>query len=219
VRESRPSVDHSGHSYLLDVLHTICNEYSIPILDVPTYSLLPQPQKDRYSKDFSHESLYIRSLPDKFVMAKQPFFVDAKSIDRKDTGNISVELSAYYFDLKRIKHGIRVCFLYEERGEPRIFTPMHVLPAFIIVQPWWIGKERELFISYAAFIAEHLGVELDYELPVYDIKTKGSGDPCIIIPMKNLWEYSTSLENFILQMNQPPEISGRWRLKRRTRDA
>jgi len=201
-----PSPDYMGHSHLLDMLHMICSKYSILVLDVPTYNLLPQLQKDRYSKDFSHESLYIRSLPDKLVATRQPFFADAKSTYRKNTKNLSVELSAYYFDLKRIKHGIHVCFLYEERGEPRVFTPMHVLPAFIIIQPWWIGKQRGLFISYAAFIAEHLGFELDLDLPVYNIKTQGSGDPCVIIPMKNLWEYSTSLENFIIQMNQPRRI-------------
>ena len=185
------------------MLHRICREHSILVLDVPAYNLLPPLQKDKYSKDFSNESLYIRSLPDKFVMTRQPFFVDAKSTHRKDTGNISVELSAYYFNLKRIKQDIRVCFLYEERGKPRIFTPMHVLPAFIIIQPWWKGRQRELFVSYAAFIAEHLDIELDFELPVYNLETKGSGDPCIIIPMKNLWEHSTSLENFIIQMNRP----------------
>jgi len=200
-----PSVDDPEHAYLESLLHRVCSEHSIPVLDVPTYKMLPDPQVNRYARDFSHESLYIRSLPDKFVLTRKRFFVDAKSTHRKDTGNISIELSAYYFDLRRVKQKIRVCFLYEERGEPRVFSPLNARPSFIIIQPWWTGKQRRLFVSYADFIAEHLGVELgDNGLPVRNIETGGSGDPCVIISIKSLWDYSASLENFLIQMNASP---------------
>jgi hypothetical protein len=203
LTEFHPTPTYHGHVQLESLLDRVCKRHSVAVITVPNHAALSEQEKEVYNENFSNESLYIRSLPDKLVLTKQPFFIDAKSTYRKNTGKISIELSAYYFDLKRVKQGVRVCFLYEEKGEPRVFSPLsYVLPAFIIIQPKWTGRQRELFRSYAASIAEHLGIELDVDLPVYMIKTGGSEDPCVIIPINNLWECSTSLENFVSQMNR-----------------
>jgi len=190
-----PSVDNPEHAYLENLLHKICSKHSILVVDVPTYKLLPQSQKDVYAKNFSHESLYIRGLPDKLVLTDPPFFVDAKSTVRKDTGNISIELSAYYFDLERSISGIRVFFLYSVNGEPRIFSPASAAPAAIIIQPVWTGMEYQRFIYYAEKIQEHFSKTI----PIYRQDTEGSRDPFILLPINDLWGCSANLENFLTQ--------------------
>ena len=202
-----PSVDHPGHTYLEYMLHVICYRHSVTVLDVPTTKLLSQNQKKQYSKNFSHESLYIRSLPDKIILTDPPFFVDAKSTVRKDTGNLSIEMSAFYFDLKRAKSGIHVCFLYEAGGELRVFSPLNAEPSFMIIQPKWVGRERERFLSYANAIMDHFQLQI----PVYEIDTQGSKDPLVLIPINNLWECSTTLENLLLKLKSEdlrPEAVG-----------
>jgi len=191
-----PSVDHPGHTYLERMLHIICRRHLVTVLDVPTTKLLPEHQKRYYDKNFSHESLYIRSLPDKMVLTDPPFFVDAKSTDRKDTGNLSIEMSAFYFDLKRAKSGLRVCFLYQVGDEFRIFSPLHAEPSFMIIQPKWVGRERERFQSYANAIMNHFQLQI----PVYNTDTQGTKDPLVLIPIKNLWECSTTLESFLVKL-------------------
>lgn len=198
-----PTPDYQGHVDLENLLDRVCARLLVSVVKVPNHAVLSELETEVYNKNFSNESLYIRSLPDKLVLTRHPFFVDVKSTYRKNTGNISVELSAYYFDLKRVKQGIHVCFLYEtERGEPRVFSPLsHVMPEFIVIQPKWVGEQRRLFLSYVAFIAEHLGVQLN-DLSIYNIRTEGSEDPFIVISINSLWECSTNLESFVNQMNR-----------------
>jgi len=108
----------------------------------------------------------------------------------------SVIAEKFYFDLTRAKSGIHVCFLYEAGCELRVFSPLNAEPSFMIIQPKWVGRERERFLSYANAIMDHFQLQI----PVYEIDTQGSKDPLVLIPINNLWECSTTLEGLLLKL-------------------
>jgi len=60
-RSFRPSVDHLNHINLERELCRTCDGFSVKVVDVPSYYLLPNDEKELYAKSFSDESLYNRS--------------------------------------------------------------------------------------------------------------------------------------------------------------
>jgi len=201
-----PSVDHLNHVNLERELGEICNLSSVEIVDVPYYGLLPDDQKGLYAKTFSDESLYVRSLPDKLVLSDPPFFVDAKTVVRKDTGNIAVELSSFYFNLKRCKAGVHVFYLYRsaerKAGVPSplwIFSPLWARPSVIFIQPRWDGPDRHTFQRYAQVIKDHFEMGSLHTIAIHDTPTSGSQDPFLLIPTLTLKQCSINLAQFLVR--------------------
>jgi len=107
-----PMPNHLDHTTAEQLLIQVCKEKHIKIVNCPHYYELPEFEKEIYKNDFSESSLFIRSLPDKLVFTKNPILIDVKSIVRKDTGNIAIELSSYYFALRRCKEGTPSFFAF-----------------------------------------------------------------------------------------------------------
>lgn len=195
-----PNVDHSNHINLERMLRDVCNAFKVEVVDVPSYALLPEEEKQLYAKTFSNETLYVRSLPDKLVLTRSPFLIDAKTIVRKDTDNVAIELSSFYFNLQRSKDGIRVFYLYvddKERGleeeKLKIFSPFWTYPSAIFIQPRWKDANRERFQKYAHVIKEHFENSLFYTIHIYEQQTAGSQDPFLLIPRQTVNEHSVGL--------------------------
>lgn len=186
-----PNIDHPDHVALENLLVNRCKSFNIKCLTVPAYYTLAE--KDEYRSLFTHISLYIRSSPDKFVAAKYPFLIDVKSQVRKETGNISVELSAFYFNVERCKAGIPVFYLNFINQEPRVFSPLHVKPHSIFIQPKW--DNTDIFNKYAAALRLYFESSLGCRITIHYESTGGSQDPFVLIPIAGLDSYN--LDEFI----------------------
>ena len=201
-----PSVDHLNHVNLERELRKICDISSVKVVDVPGCGLLPDNEKKLYAESFSDESLSVRSQPDKLVLSNPPFLVDAKTVVRKDTGNFSIELSSFYFNLQRCKTGLHIFYLYRKEEKKRwipsplwIFSPLWARPSAIFIQPKWDGADRETFQRYACAIKEHFEMGLLYKVPIHKKPTSGSQDPFVLIPIPTVKECSINLANFLVR--------------------
>lgn len=204
-----PSVDHLDHVNLERDLREICDRFSVKVVDVPSCGLLPNDEGKLYAESFSDESLYVRSLPDKLVQSDPPFLVDAKTAVRKDTGNFSIELSSFHFNLQRCKTGIRAFYVYRrEEKKPWIpsplwiFSPLWSRPSAIFIQPKWDGADRQTFLRYAHTIKEHFEMGLPYKIPIHKKDTGGSRDPFVLIPIPTVKECSINLANFLSEVSR-----------------
>jgi len=186
-----PNIDHPDHVALETLLVNKCRTYNIKCLTVPAYYNLVE--KDEYRPLFSHLALYVRSSPDKFVAAKYPFLIDAKSQVRKETGNISVELSALYFNVERCRAGIPVFYLNFINEEARVFSPLHIKPRTIFIQPKW--EHTPIFKKYATALELYFETVVGCTITVRCESTGGSQDPFVLIPIAGLDSYN--LDEFI----------------------
>lgn len=111
---------------------------------------------------------------------------------RKDTGNIAIELSSFYWGLRLNIAKTNYHYCYEDsKGEVFFFSPINNSPEVIFLQPRWLGtKAGKEFREYIKFILQK------FELPdriVNEWSTGGSKDPFILkskftlnkIPIKN----------------------------------
>lgn len=201
MRRFRPRPDHPEHVNLVEELCNICLFYAVDVIDVPTYDLLARKDRELYKKNFSDEALYIRSRLDKLVLTNPPFLVDAKTCVRKDTGNYSIELSSFYFNLQLCKLGVHAFYLYWDIDkEPRIFSPLSAPPSTIWIQEdRWVGADRQRFERYASTIKQHFEIGWLGRDRIEDRKepTGGSEDPFLLIPIPTLKQCSMNLSNFL----------------------
>jgi len=186
-----PNVDHVDHVALENLLVNRCKNLNVKCLTVPSYYHLAE--KDDYKPNFSHVGLYLRSTPDRFVASKHPFLIDVKSQVRKETGNIAVELSSLYFNVERCKTGIPVYYLNSINNEARVFSPLHMKPQTIFIQPKW--ETNSIFDKYAAGLRLYYETVLGCTIQVRYEPTGGSQDPFVLIPIAGL--DSIKLEEFI----------------------
>lgn len=178
-----PYPDHQGHQHIEHLLTENCKQANAIIVDCPQYYFLPQNQKELYARTFSENTLFIRSMPDKLIMSNPPVFVDMKATVRKDTGNIAIELSSFYFNLQRCKIGISSFFAYLLDNELRFFSPAIIRPSAIFIQSKWKTIAYPIFIKYAQEIKRHFETNFLYDIVIHDLETSGSGDPFVLLPI------------------------------------
>ena len=190
-----PTSEYQAHESLEQTLLKVASLLSIKVCDVPQYYLLND--KELYASNFLDETLYIRSLPDKLVLSNPPFFVDVKTLTRKDTGNMSIELSSFYFNLQRCKIGLPIFYLYSTESQGcRLFSPVWNSPSAIFIQPKWEGHQRKIFQKYASMIKDYFEIHWSYNIPIQETETAGSQDPFILIPIPS-FEKSFDLVQFL----------------------
>lgn len=118
--------------------------------------------------------------------------IDLKTTFRKDTGNIAIELSSFYWGLRLNMANTNFNYCYEDStGEIFFFSPINNSPEIIFLQSKWLGTKAEKeFREYIKFILNKFELS---DLIVNEQDTKGSKDPFIIksiltinkIPLKN----------------------------------
>ena len=176
-----PLPDHREHVEDEERLVQLCNQYRIGCEDVPHY--YDSKRLDQFlSQEFSKESLFLRTMPDKIILTKPPIFIDVKTTFRKDTGNVSIELSSFFYTIQRASTGLGIYYFYlDENGQPLVFNPKKVAISAIYIQPKWFGNTRMLWEGYAQLIMAFCG-----NVPIIEKATGGSQDPFVLIPKKSL---------------------------------
>ncbi len=187
-----PLPNHKPHKTLEYIVEITCQANNIVVLDVPHYA---NKEEDRWkwARNFSMESLYTRSMPDKFVLAPRPFYLDIKTTTnrRKDTGNVAIELSCFYFNLKRTLMGVRSYYCISDTGVARVFSPTNIKPHEIRVQSKWKTPEYSALNS----MAEELSKK--YKIKVIGKASAGSFDPFVLIKREKILQNSTALYDLI----------------------
>jgi len=195
-----PSVDYEKHERLKEEVKKICQKLLANCIDLPGYSSLPEEDRWFVGRDFSHEALWIRTLPDLYVHPAEPpnFFLDVKSKAEPKYQNISIELSSFYWTLRRNMpdlKGIKCAHLYasyDSEGEIRVFSPLLVQISRVIIPQhhWfkgrripWTEEEKNLFRSYASYVTK------DPKLIQEKTLRAGSGDPFVLIPQRSLKDH------------------------------
>jgi len=214
-----PSVDDPRHESLTEKIQEICREYSAQCIDMVRYYELPEKDADFLKTDFSHEALWIRTLPDLFIspLNPPPFFLDVKTKANPKYQNVAVELSSFYWSLRRNIQdfsGINCGHLYATRdlqAKIRVFSPLLVKVKKTIISKhhWfkhshlpWEQETIELFRRYATCTNSIID-ERD--------RTSGSGDPFVLIPQTRL-EKHPILSDFLCNQQMRVEYLSRKRI-------
>jgi len=182
-----PNIDHKPHRELEELIRKDCEKYNIHLLTVPQYYYLNEKEVKEYKELFSNESLLIRSAADLFLVGRNhTILLDCKTTYRKNTGNISIELSSYYWGLQHNRDGVEFYYCYTDGNEIKIFAPRENPPDSIFIQPMWKGYPviEKLFHKYADTIKYFFK---NHPLIIYtEHDTGGSRDPFILINKKTL---------------------------------
>ena len=99
------------------------------------------------------------------------YTIDLKSTVRKDTGNIAIELSSFYFSWKCYDS----LYAYDDEGILRFFSPKDNNPHTIIQQQKWL--DNAFFNTAITALCR----KADKPINVKTIATEGSGDPFVLI--------------------------------------
>lgn len=200
-----PTPEHKEHSDLEKRIIDECEKRGIRVLDVPQYYHLSKEIMELYSKCFSNESLFIRNHPDLLLLGKESVFVDCKTTYRKDTGNIAIELSSFYWGTRLNDLGIKFYYCREESGDLLLFAPSYNPPEAVFIQPHWQDNEEicKTFRSYATYLKWYF----DLEFPIYDVhRSSGSGDPFVIKGVERLTENPLSIYLDTIQLDPPSDL-------------
>jgi len=192
-----PRIDEEEHVSLEKKVERLCFEFNVDALDLPQYYDLDDTQKKRYAEFFCDATLYIRSLPDKLIIPRtshfKPFFVDFKTTaSRKETGNIAIELSSFYFNLQRTLLGVPAYYCISI-PKPVVFSPKIVKPSRIFIASCW-RKDCFPFKRWAQSIRSFFGGK---HPQIIDAGTHGSGDPFVLLEKKKIVKKSTPFIDLI----------------------
>jgi hypothetical protein len=173
-----PSPDHEGHKLAEDLLEAFCKIKGWKCEPCENYYDTMKPERiQELINDFSENALRVRSQPDKLVfIGSQIFPIDLKSTVRKDTGNIAIELSSYYFSMTC--YNSLFCY-YIKNEDLAFFSPRNNFPHTIYLQPKW--RTNPFFKR----VVRHLRLR-DRRVKVVYLKTSGSGDPFVLLDKKTI---------------------------------
>ena len=165
-----PNVDHPDHLTAEKELERLCTLNNISIEDcVNYYKVMTEQQRKEVMQDFSEKALRLRSYPDKMIFTNPPKLIDLKSTFRKDTGNIAIELSSYYFSYTLYDS----LYAYLDKEKLLFFSAKNNLPHTIIIQPKWTNNQ---FFQKAKRHFQTLR-----NLNVLIEQTQGSNDPFVLL--------------------------------------
>lgn len=202
-----PHVDDPRHALLTENIKKICRENSALCMEMVQYYNLPKEDYNFLKNDFSHQGLWIRTLPDLYIHPKEPpaFFLDMKTTANPRYKNIAIELSCFYWTSRRNMADVRgskcshFYASWDLEGNIRIFSPLLVEVQRVIIplfhwykgqQVSWTEDEKQLFKHYATCV-----VKGPKKIQERNIKG-GSGDPFVIIPQKQLGNHM-QLDKFL----------------------
>lgn len=172
-----PSPNHAEHLLAEKQLERLCRLNGWQIEDCDNYYLnMSQKEIDILARDFSEDALRIRSQPDKHIFTKTAMItIDLKSTVRKDTGNISIELSSYYFSWTSYDS----LFAYLSEKKLRFFSPKNNNPHTLFIQPKWLNNR------FFGKVVSALKKKNPY-IKIRHLDTQGSGDPFILLNKKEI---------------------------------
>lgn len=172
-----PSPDHEGHKTAEFLLETICKIKGWKCEPCDNYYVGKTPEEiAEISQDFSENALRLRSQPDKIVfIGSRLIMIDLKSTVRKDTGNIAIELSSYYFSMTCYNS----LFGFVADDNLAFFSPRTNFCHTICLQPKW--RTNPFFNKVVSELRRR-----NRELKVVHLKTAGSGDPFVLLDKKTI---------------------------------
>lgn len=206
-----PPVVYPPHEELKESIKRVCTELNARCIDMVRYYELEEEDAEFIKRDFSHEALWTRTLPDLFVHPTEPpcFYIDGKTKSNLKYENISIELSSFYWTFRRNapdSRGVKCNHLYaslDKDGCVRIFSPLLIEVSRVIIPlfHWfkgnripWSPTERGLFRHYAECIVDPKSIQ---EKAI----RQGSGDPFVLIPQESL-ESHMELRKFLLNRQE-----------------
>lgn len=168
-----PTPEYEGHINVEKQLKALCVLNNWKLEDCKTYY---SEGRLELAQIFTEEALLERSKPDKHLFTKSGMYIiDLKSTFRKDTGNIAIELSSFYFSWK--KYDSLYAYI-AENGVLKFFSPKYNNPHTIIAQSQW---EKNLFFAKAI---NELQQKARGQINIYNKNTSGSGDPFVLLEKK-----------------------------------
>jgi len=174
-----PNVD-GPHKELEELIRCECEKYDIQLLTVPQYYYLDEKEVKDYKNIFTNESLLLRSAADLFLVGKKyTTLLDLKTTHKKNSGNISIELSSFYWALQHSRDGVEFHYCSNHENKLIIFSPRENAPDSIFIQPRWekYPEIKKLYYKYAEAIQHYFKRKL---ITIYNRKTDGSNDPFIL---------------------------------------